>query len=466
MLINHNALTFDVVRVLPGQFTTTSTRGASGAGDLELVTTGNSRTNWTYMPSLVWRHDGPVWKNEAGAAFSRAQNRQRNIDGGFFATTTARRTGVTVSFDDIFYLRPRVIAVTDTTGAPVDPYSLSTYNVVSAGDNERKTDDTQRTAYASARRDFYGRLPFSIKTGVDFRQSIRDQRAGVPTYNFVGADGRASTVPAGNDDSAAPFIDPSFSSRVAPYGFPPIGGISSEKLYEYFVANPSHWTQNANNNYRSPIGLSKRAQELISSVYVRGDLQLLDRRLKLVGGVRAEQTNIEAEGPLTDPTLNFQRNAQGQFILGANGRPLLITNDALQTSILTFIDRGAKAEKEYLRIFPSLNASYNVRENLIARAAVYTSVGRPDFNQYAGGLTLPDTELAPASNNRIVVSNVGIKAWSARTFNARLEYYFEGVGQLSVGAFRRDFENFFGATTFTATPEFLALYSLHPALYD
>jgi len=465
VLINHNALSFNVNRVLPGNFTTTSTHGAPGAGDVQLVTMGNSRTNWTYMPSLIWRHDGPVWKGEAGAAFSRAQNRQRNIDGGFFSTTTARRTGVTVSFDDIFYLRPRVITVTDAaTGAPVDPYSLNTYSVVSAGDNERSTDDTQRTAYANVRRDFYGRLPFSVKTGVDFRKAVRDQRAGVPSYNFVGADGVASTLPRG-DDAAAPFLDPSYSSRVAPYGFPPIGGISSEKLYEYFLANPTHWTQNANNNYRSPIGLSKRAEELISAAYIRGDLHLFDRRLHLVGGVRAEQTNIQAEGPLGDPTRNFQRDARGEPILGADGRSLLITSNALENSKLTFIDRGATAEKEYLRLFPSLNASYNVRENLIARAAVYTSVGRPDFNQYAGGLTLPDTEVAPASNNRITVSNVGIKAWSARTFNARLEYYFQGVGQFSVGAFRRDFENFFGATTFTPTPEFLALYNLDSAIY-
>ena len=46
-------------------------------------------------------------------------------------------------------------------------------------------------------------------------------------------------------------------------------------------------------------------------------------------------------------------------------------------------DRGARAEKEYLRWFPSLNASYDLRENLIARAAYYHSIGRPDFNQYA-----------------------------------------------------------------------------------
>ena len=79
---------------------------------------------------------------------------------------------------------------------------------------------------------------------------------------------------------------------------------------------------------------------------------------------------------------------------------------------------------------------------------------------------LPDPDLPPATNNRIAVANAAIKAWSARTTKVRLEYYFEGVGQISVGAFRRDFENFFGSTIFPATPEFLALYGLDPGLYD
>ncbi|MSU48834.1 MAG: hypothetical protein EXS37_07075 [Opitutus sp.] len=63
------------------------------------------------------------------------------------------------------------------------------------------------------------------------------------------------------------------------------------------------------------------------------------------------------------------------------------------------------------------------------------------------------------------MSNAGIKAWSANTAKVRLEYYFEGVGQLSVGGFRREFKNFFGATIFPATPEFLALYDIDPATY-
>ncbi len=47
----------------------------------------------------------------------------------------------------------------------------------------------------------------------------------------------------------------------------------------------------------------------------------------------------------------------------------------------------------------------------------------------------------------------------------RLEYYFERVGLISVGAFRRDFENFFGSYLFTPTPEFLDLYGLDPEVY-
>ena len=80
---------------------------------------------------------------------------------------------------------------------------------------------------------------------------------------------------------------------------------------------------------------------------------------------------------------------------------------------------------------------------------------------------MPNLEApADALTNRITVNNAGIKPWTAESTKVSLEYYFERVGQISVGAFRRDIRNFFGQTTFDATPEFLALYGLDPALYD
>lgn len=459
-------LRFNVNRVLPGNFTSSSTHGFAGAGNLQLNGSGRHANSWNYMPTLVWRHDGPIWKAEAGTGMSRAYTRFHEMSQGFFGTTALQRTGVTVAFDDITDLRPNRITVSDgATGAPVDPYSLGSYAIVNGGTIPLVSDDIQRNAYANLRRDLFWRVPLTLKGGVDFRESRRDTRRSDQTIAFVGQDGRGGTTPVGTDDSAAPFLDESISQRGASYGFPPIQQISSKKLYEFYRTTPRYFTRNENNNYISNVDNSRLTKELISSVYIRGDAHLIDHRLKLVGGVRAEQTNIKGEGPRTDPTRNIRLDANGRPVLGAGGQPLPITTDPLEISKLTRIERGSFSEKEYLRYFPSINASFNIRENLIARIGYYHSVGRPNFTQYSGALSLPNLEEPPSSGNRIGVNNVGIKAWTAKTTKVRLEHYFEGVGVISIGAFRRDFENFFGGTIFGATPEFLTLYNLDPTLY-
>ena len=461
-------VTFNVGAVAPGAFSVDAVRGTAGSGVLTSAHQERNRFNRTRMPTIVWRHDGPVWRGDLGFGYSLQDDGNPDLRQGYFRNVTMQRSNVTIDFNRIFYLRPGEIAVRDgQSGAPVDPYALSTYAMVSTTTQDDVNVDRQRSAYGSVRRAFATRLPLILKAGFDLRQSMRDLRGGTGTYSFLGKDGRASTVPAGGDDSPAPFFDPIYSQRILPFGFPRLETPSNRKIYEHWVANPGQYALNANTFYRNQVAASKRAAELISSLYVRGDLGLLQNRLKLVGGVRAEQTNVEGEGPLSDPTLNYLRDAQGRILRGANGAPLLIvpTTNALGVSQLTYLDRGARTTKEYLRLFPSLNASYNLRENLIARAAYYHSVGRPNFNQYAGGFTLPDTSNPPSSGNRITLNNAAIKAWSARTVSVRLERYLEGVGQFSVGAFRRNIENFFGSTVFAPTPEFLALYDIDPGEY-
>jgi TonB-dependent receptor len=490
-IFNNRNLIFNITRVQPGQFSTTFTRGDAGFGDITIGSQDSRRkSGTTYMPTLVWRHTGPVWKMEAGSGYSHSSNYYVSIDKGFFNAATARRTGLTIAFDDISYLRPGRITVTDgTTGAPVDPYRLDNYSLVSATDSSNVASDLKRSVFGNARRDFLvGSSPVSLKAGFDVGHVQRDVRGSAPSFVFVGADRRATTTPtnpAGSDDGAGVVLDQEYSRREAPFGFPRVQWIDNYKYWDLYKARPEYFNVDQNTLYRSEVAGSKRAAEIVSATYLRGDVSFLDRRLKIVGGIRAEQTNVEAEGPLTDPTGNyrrdgtgnvvFQRDASGNLILGANRQPLPVlieptaingASNALAVSRLTFVDRGQRAEKEYLRLFPSINASYNVRENLVARAALYTSIGRPNYNQYAGGVTLPDTELAADSvSNRITVNNAGIKAWSATTAKVRIEYYFERVGQVSIGAFRRDFENFFGNVTFPATPEFLSLYGLNPDVY-
>ena len=465
LVLNH-VFQYTINGVSPGNFTPFSTRGNPGAGQLQLSNNFRDRTNATVSPSLIWRHDGPVWKMEAGIGQSRARNAFRAVDKGYFSTSTAQRSNVTVSFADIFYLRPNTVTVTDPSGAIVDPTNLNNYSLTAASSNPITSQVVQSGAQGSLQRDFTGQVPFQLKLGFDLRHDQRDQRQANYSYAFVGADGRGSTTPIGNDDGASRFLAVNYSERPAPWGFPKWQRVDNVRLWDYYKANPSHLTLDENAKYRSETGGSKYGEELVSSAYVRGDLQLIDRRLKLVGGLRAEQTNIDARGPLTDPTRNYRRDTAGNLIL-TNGRPtpIVATTNSLDYSKLTYIERGQRTEKEYLRWFPSLNASFNVREDLIARAAYYHSIGRPDFNQYGGGLTLPDETSVPSPTNRISVNNAAIKPWTARSVSARLEYYFEGVGQVSAGGFQREFSNFFGNVVLRPTPEFLALYGLDPNVY-
>ncbi len=463
-----SSVNFNVGRVAAGKFTTTSTQGTAGAGILQSVHQERNRFNRTRMPTVVWRHDGPVWKADGGLGYSLQDDGNPDTEQGYFRNVTMERRNVTIDFNDMFYLRPREITVVDRpTGAVIDPFALATYSLVSTTTQVDTNIDRQKTAYGSLRRNFYTHVPFTLKTGFDVRQTIRDNRGGNLANNFVGPDGKGSTTPVGSDDSPVQFFDPIYSQRVLPFGFPQLETPSNRKVYEYYAANPTHFTKNENTHYRNQVAASRHSEEIISSVYLRGDVSFLQNRLKLVGGLRAEQTNAKGEGALSDATLNYQRNASGQVLRNPNGSPLLIvpTSNALGVSQLTYLDRGSHTEKEYLRYFPSLNASYTLQENLIARAAYYHSVGRPNFIQYSGGINLPDTSELPAPGNRISVNNSGIKAWSARSVNLRLERYFSGVGQFSVGAFRREIKNMFGNVVFAPTPEFLALYSLDPSVY-
>ena len=484
---NTRDLTFAISRVLPGNFSTAFTHGdrGMGAGTLTLATANDrDRRNQNFTPSITYRHDGPIWKTEAGVGLSMSESRIYQMGKGQFGGTSATRPNVSIAFDDIFYLRPRVITVTDgVTGAPVDPYSLASYTVQQGSGNiygagtvlgvgpgeglANKTSDVHRNAYLKARRDLNWPLPITLRGGLDLRQSVRDYRGGAATYTYVGPDGRAAS----GDEGALPFLDPGYSSRDGVFGFPKTQRLSGWKLWDFYGSNPQAFTKVDNTIYRSAIQLSTWAQEVISSAYIRGDTGLFRNRLKLTAGVRAEQTNIKADGPLTDPTRNYQRAPNGTVIDSnpnvAGVQPALIVpvTDALGVSKLTFLDRGAHTRKEYLRWFPSLNASFALRENLVARAAYYTSIGRPAYGQYAGGVQLPDETMSPSPNNRIVVSNVSLKPWSAETVKVSLEYYFERVGLVSIGAFRRDFEDFMGNTQFRATPEFLSLFNLDAATY-
>lgn len=261
-----------------------------------------------------------------------------------------QRNNVTINFDEIFYLRPGKITITDPDGRAVNPSNLDSYSIVNANSNRQRTYDTTRQAYYNLRRDFRLRdNVLTIKAGADIRTKIRDLRGpggNLETYTYVGPDGRASLTPTTvtgliNDDSPARFIDIPYSERIPDFGMPKQQHVDNSKAWDDYRANPANWTRNPVTEYQALTRFSKRAEEIISSLFIRGDLSLLNNRLNITGGVRVEQTNIDAQGPREDPALNYQRNAKGDVIRNAaNVIQVIDPAGSLAAWQRTLLDRG------------------------------------------------------------------------------------------------------------------------------
>jgi TonB-dependent receptor len=465
---------FNIQRALSANFGPTFTHGDTGApatasyGNIQVTNNALYRTNRTDMPTMTWIHDGPRWRFEGGFGYSRASNVDRDTEFGFLQGATATRGRLRVNFDDITYLRPGTITVLDdANGQAIDPYRLDNKALTTAASNPRVFRDYRKSAYLNGTRRFDGAVPLTLKAGLDLRIAQRDASGGTTAFTYVGADGVAAptpNTPVGNDNGAGVFLDESFSQRTPPWGFPRTDWMSAKKIYASYLDRAANFTINPVDTYNSYTNLSKRAEEKVSAGYVRIDGAFFERRLKITTGLRAEQTNVDAFGPLNNPVGNLQKDAQGKPIRGTAIFPAA----SLEARKLILIDRGAHVQKEYLRYFPSFNATYSITPNLIARGAYYWSVGRPDFNQYAGGVTLPDLTVTPdpsTATGRITVNNVGIKPWKAESYKLRLEYYFENVGQVSIGGFRRNFTNFWRQQQVTPTPEFYENFGIDPTIY-
>lgn len=456
-----NNVTYSINRVAPGGFGDNFTQSAPGQGQVSILRTYYYRRDTSWLNMLNYWHDGDVWKIEGGLGYSTFELTQTYQSGLEFADTRANLRNATIRFDNTQALVPTA-TVTTSAGVPIDPTVLSNYQFGTNYKPAVRNYGHNRKAFGSIQRDFDWRLPLRVKAGFSVDDVRRDQSNSSRQFTFVGPDGIANSA----DDFAGNYVDPELSARPTAFGFPQTQWIQKVQITDYYLANPSHFTTSEVAGYNTIANNSRFIRELISAGYIRADTSLMEGRLKVVGGLRAEQTNIEGEGNLIDATANYQRDAAGNVLRGSNGQPLLIhPAGSLEATQLTNQIRGSRAEKEYLRWFPSLNATYAFSDNFLVRGGYFQSVGRPSFTQYAGSLTLPNLESPPSNSNRISVNNVGIKAWQAESYKLSLEYYFQPVGLFQVSGFVRDIKNFFTTTVFAPTPEFLAQYSLDPTEY-
>jgi iron complex outermembrane recepter protein len=464
--------TFDTGLV--STFGPTFTNGAAGKGNFYTSTNFRHKVGSTWQPNFTYHHTGNDWTFDAGAYYSRSSNRYRDIDDGFFNGVTSGVTGATVTFSDLSRDRPGTIQVVKN-GAALDPFLLANQLVITTptsinnsgyqgqvNSNQSRAVDQFRGAHANYRRVFSWRVPVSVKVGFDYRQNVRDIRTAAPVWRYNGPDGVYNS----GDEAATPFLDGTFSGTTPPYGFTNVQWLDPRKMYQLFLAHPEQFTEQFNGAYgtiQRAVNGSQYIDESILAGYARVDVKLFRDRLWLVAGVRHERTEDSGEGPFKDTNAIYQRDASGKLVLGSNGKPILITTDPTQQTRLQFIDRGSHVASSYGSFYPSANATWNLTNNLIARVGYARTIGRPDFGTIIPSVVTPDLG---GSSLLITVNNPALKPWQANNYDLSLEYYFQQAGMVSLGAFRKDFSNFFGAVTTPATPALLAEYGLDPTLFQ
>jgi iron complex outermembrane receptor protein len=439
------------------------TTGATGRGGVALMGAGASVVQRldTQAANLRYRFDDGTWRVVGGLGLSRAWGGYYDTSEGRFRTLGIALTNpARVTLGAINTLRPYELSVFDNTNRAVDWRDLSNYRLNTAQSTPRPITDSLQNAKLDVRRAL-GFLPFTaaVQTGGLFREKVRDVRRQSINWTYVGPDGNATTP-----DSPAPFGMKNYVNQPEFYGLSNLPWVSLYRAWDGFTANPTHWTKTpaqvvAEEQFR--INNSERLQESVAALYAQSELGFFHNRVRLMTGVRYEKTTARGEGVAYDPNAVWVRAANGSFAHAANGarirKPEAGAVGSLEELRLTRTDRGYRAKQSYDGYYPSAHLTWNIRENLLLRAAYARTYGRPDFTNLVPNATIDETDFddnIPDPDNipgRITIRNTGLKPWSADNYDLSLELYTAQGGLLSAGVFRKDIRDFFGNVVKIAT---------------
>jgi iron complex outermembrane receptor protein len=441
----------------------TFTQGAAtGVGSLGQGCDWQNLVTYTTHALLKYTHLGDTWKIDASGSYSYSSFYQvPDYTIGYFAGMSVslpnlviRGEGVDGTATRAVDLQPDTVTVRDRAGNTVSPQDARLYSVNSVTSGERGSMVDKAQFRVDLRRELRLAIPFTIQTGGSIVQEAQKLWNWGRSYSFRPTASVADRM-AGNYD----LIDTTYSQSLAPLLGSQVQWVSSPKLFQLSRTRPDYFVLNEAAAHQLRVTNSKKLVETISATYFRADTRLLNNRLWLVAGVRYERTDDEGRGPLVNPAAQFVKSANGSLAKDAAGRFIPLTTDALSVARLVYIERGTHQKTNYDGFFPSLNASYNIKDDLVLRLGYAQTIGRPNLPFIIPGATY--STIAEASTRQtITVVNNRLKPWMGNNYDVSLESYLIKDGFGSIGVFQKDLSNFFTTTTLIGTPELLDQYGV------
>ena len=330
--------------------------------------------------------------------------------------------------------------ITQTAGPDIT--KISSYGTGVLAIQRTKGVDKYRGAALNVKKAANGIVPTYVKAGLRIRNQTRDLRVKPDRENYVGADGVAGVNPATgiNDDNLAQFANPSVESPLRHGRYPvlPFTGRpfrdTPGTAYDYAGFNattllrdhPEYFREDIAGNISQNLLGDQHFKENVSAAYVMGNVVL--GKLAILGGVRVEDTQTEAEGALQEITP--AEKARRAAWVGA------VTDAELRRRTIAEYSGRRKAEGDYRGVFPGIHFKVEPMRGLIGRASYATNIGRPGIGQL-----IPRTNVNYDART-VSTNNPGLEPQYANNFDLGLEYYFEPIGLVSAGVFLKEIHQF------------------------
>ncbi|MBL9210410.1 MAG: TonB-dependent receptor, partial [Opitutaceae bacterium] len=304
-------------------------------------------------------------------------------------------------------------------GVPPPEDRFDNLSLVSATGTHDDSSDRIRAAKLDLTREFAGaRLPVKLKTGLRVRQQHRTR-----DYSELGG-----TLPAGDYSQyrnfrfthgwvdgrypATPIFDTRAFFRDAAIRYVADG--LAERPVVRFAYDPNRLGVNLDAAAGDSLLNDYRTVETIPAGYGQAELKLAPP-LQVTAGIRWEETRTRITSRLENTAAATPEARYAEF---------------------------KTVQARYATWFPNLQFRYEPVRHLVVRANLSTTIGRPRIADLVGRFTVNDLD------QTLAFSNPSLLPQHSRNYDVSLEYYFEPVGVVSAGVFRKEIDRFVTSTTF------------------
>ena len=299
-------------------------------------------------------------------------------------------------------LYPRFVQTEGPDFTDYRNYRPTTYT-----NNNQGTQDIIRNGRANVKYQLPLGPPIYFKTGADWRRRYVANYQHQRLWNYTGT----TAIPA--DPSILTF-ESTKNGRVTPIW-------ENVQIFpNREPANSALWRENLYQHEIIEYTGNRAVTETITSGYVMAQGKLGREgflgRTSFITGVRREKTETASWGWVRArvPSTAAQQLA-----------------DPVGSAKRDYAGTQRRLEGSYTKSFPGAHLTHDLTPNLKARLAWTTSFGRPALSNAQPNETVNETQ------QTLTVNNPSLLPQMATNWDASLEYYFEPVGSLSVGWFRK-----------------------------